>query len=102
MQKIDQHNEQGFAFILELVVVAMVLSAVGFGLFQYSNHTKQAASVQAPVSAVKAASDVNASIEKSANIDVSESMGADALAGELETADSASSDVEGGIDENSF
>lgn len=102
MQKIDQHNEQGFAFILELVVVAMVLSAVGFGLFQYSQHSKQVASVQTPASAVTTANEVNSSLEKSANIEVKESVGADALADELDDTDDASSDLEGGISESSF
>lgn len=102
MQKSEQHNEQGFAFILELVVVAMVLSAVGFGLYQYKNHTNANVATKTPVTALSTANDVNDSLVKSANIEASESTSADDLANELESADSASADIEGGIDESTF
>ena len=102
MQTQKQHNEEGFAFVLEIIVVAMVLSAVGFGFFQYSQHSKSSASKNAPVSAEKVAADVNESIVKSANVEVQESVDADALGDELQAADAASADSEGGIDESSF
>jgi len=102
MRNVITKNEQGFALVLELVVVALVLSAVGYGLFQYHSHTSGTASVKAPVTALKAADDLNSSLVKSANIDVTESTGADALGDELQAADAAGADAEGGIDENSF
>ena len=102
MYRQNKLNEEGFALVLELVVVVMVLSAVGFGLFQYSNHSKVASSVKAPSTAVTAATDVNVALEKSASLDAAESTGADALGDELQSADAASADVEGGIDEASF
>ena len=102
MQKSDQHNEQGFAFVLELVVVAMVLSAVGFGLYQYHNHTNAGVATKAPVTALSTANDVNESLVKSANIEVKESVGADALGDQLQAADSEGADAEGGLDESSF
>jgi hypothetical protein len=100
MQKLDQHNEQGFAFILELVVVAMVLSAVGFGLYQYKNHTNVA--TKTPVTTLSTASDVNASLVKSAAIEESESASADSLADQLQAADAEGADAQGGLDESSF
>ncbi len=98
----NKNNEDGFGLALELIVVAVVLSAIGFGAYQYSHHTKEAASVQVEPPAIKAASDVNSSLEKSASLDVQESTDADELTGELNNIDTASEDLEGGVNESSF
>lgn len=97
-----QKNEQGFALVLELIVVALVLSAVSFGVYNYRSHTSGSAASKAPAAALTVANDVNSSLIKSASVDVNESTGADALGDELQSVDSASAGAEGGIDENSF
>ena len=102
MRNITSKNEAGFALVLELVVVALVLSAVGFGVYNYKTHTGVVASEKVQNPTAKAATDLNDSLVKSANIEVSESTGADSLGDELEASDAATADVEGGVDENSF
>lgn len=97
-----QKNEQGFALVLELIVVALVLSAVGFGVYNYNSHTAVSVSEKTQNVAVKAASDINDNLVKSADIETNESTGADALGNQLQATDAASVDVEGGVDENSF
>ncbi|MEO7617686.1 MAG: hypothetical protein ABIS59_02485 [Candidatus Saccharibacteria bacterium] len=97
-----QKNEEGFALVLELIVVALVLSAVGVGVYNYHSHTSGVASEKTQNVAVKAAADINDSLTKSADIETKESTGADALGDQLEATDAATADVEGGVDENSF
>lgn len=102
MRKVISKNEAGFALVLELVVVALVLSAVGFGIYNYRTHTNVAVSEKTQSPTAKAATDINDSLVKSANIEVTESTGADSLGDELQASDAATADVEGGVDENSF
>lgn len=102
MQAPIETNESGFALVLELVVVALVVTAVGFGFYQYSQHSGQVATVPTSKN-VSAVDDANAAIEKSVNAEVTQSNSTDVLASELADTDaSASSELEGGISESSF
>lgn len=96
----NTNNDEGFALVLELVVVAMVLSAVGFGVYQYN--TKSNVGTRAQVSTVSSAADVNAAIVKSADLEVTESNGVDALGDEIQATEEASLSIQGGVDENSY
>jgi Tfp pilus assembly protein PilX len=98
-------DERGVAMLLELVLVALVLSLVGVALYQ-SNHQKPkdaATTVQSQLTTPEATAEAAASlVERDSADDASLSAAVDSSADELSAADADAANLEGSFNENSF
>lgn len=77
-------DERGVAMLLELVLVAAVLSLVGLALYQSNHRNEKAAQpVPARLTAAQAAESVVKAVEQSANDEIAAAAAAEASADEL-------------------
>jgi hypothetical protein len=98
-------DERGVAMLLELVLVALVLTLVGVALYQSNHQTPKDASktVQTQITTPEAAADAAASlVQRDATDEAALSTAVDSSADELTAADADVTNLGASFNENSF